>query len=383
MLILFCSAATALYKRDALAAISYPKGHIFRFRYATKYVDQTVLDHLERDTGERGIIVFADTITTTAIAEFKFYPVRIISAIRLTHLADAIYVDFELGEFLNYGSDGKKEDVWNEYLKALGKRPWPPALKSGRKEGEEGCFLLEATGSPFEVTAREKTPYENWHTVVNHLDRSVNLGKSTFLLCLGFYQIRSNWFFWHSESELKSKNNKFHSIYPVPMGKSVVLKVLLSRPSYDYDSPESVRTLSVKYGGDAFSGISKETIGSESRYDEDRTVLVCKRVFDSALSVVSIEETGDKTARSPRLTLLTKVRVPTWVMLLVIGGVAISTLLLALDEQVLRFIALLLDDAWRSALDRNVKAIAAIGKLLAPFPIAVSAYLAFKRLPIK
>jgi hypothetical protein len=167
------------------------------------------------------------------------------------------------------------------------------------------------------------------------------------------------------------------------MGQSVVLKILLSRPSFDYDDPKSARTLKITAGGDTFSGLSKSQVLSESRYNEDRTVLVCKRVFDSALSIVSIEEPGDAEVRSPRITLLTQVKVPAWIVVVLVAGVVLSAALVAFDADTLKFIATWLPDPWGKRVDGNAKALAGIGKTISPLPIGISAFLAFKRLPIK
>jgi hypothetical protein len=204
-------------------------------------------------------------------------------------------------------------------------------------------------------------------------------------LVLGFYQVKRRCLILRKsvEKRLEPTDNGFDSVYPIPMGKSVALKVLLSRPSFDYSDPNSARTLTVATGTDTFSGMSKNKIRSESRYNEDRTVLVCKRVFDTVLAFVSIEEANDTSVRSPRLTLLTKVRVPGLVTSTVVLGVVFGALLLGIDADVVKFLAAFFPEPPQGFLDSNAKPIAAIAKLLSALPVGIAAYVAFKRLPIK
>jgi hypothetical protein len=98
---------------------------------------------------------------------------------------------------------------------------------------------------------------------------------------------------------------------------------------------------------------------------------------------VSVEEVGNIDVRSPRLTLLTRVKVPRLVVSAVVGGVAISALLLALDAEVVKFLSTFFWGSPQNWLDTNAKSIAAVFKLLSPIPVGFSAYLAFKKLPIK
>ena len=376
MIYLFCSASTLLYKRDALRSIAYPAGHIFRYRYLRKYVDRKVLDSLHQYEGATALLVYADTLERDGARDFSFYPLRKVNLLRLSSAAGAVYVDFRFGEFVNYGSDSKKRDSWDEFLKRMPGRPWPP------KSTHQGSFLLDVDDEA-QITTGDANQTDCWGYLVNQLDLSRDLSKSTFCLVQGFYYASQDRYGCYSETKLDAIDNTYDSIYPIPMGESVVLKLLLWRPTYDYDNPDSARKLSIKVGADAFASMSKNEVCSESRYDEDRTVLVCKRVFDNVLSFVSIEEPGDVGARSPHLTLLTKVRVPTWVIAGVVLLVGTGTFLLALDAEFFAFVATFLDGPWRSYLNEYGKVLATLTKLAGAVAIAVSTYLAFKRLPIK
>lgn len=377
MLYLFCSAAAPLYKRDALECISYPAGHIFRFRYAVKYVEPGVLTNPKSFVGKQALLVFLDTVGSPKPIEFDFYPLRMVMILRMEVTAGAIYIDFGFGEFVNYVTGDERRDAWDRFFKNLASRPWPPGVKSG--PNPDGRFVLSYELNPPDMTTESLRPYDNWNSVVNQLDKTKDLADSTFCLVQGFYEAGGQM----SESKLASTSQGFDSIYPIPMGKSVVLKTLLSRPSFDYANPKSARTLTISTVGDVFAGMSKNKILSESRYNEDRTVLVCKRVFDTVLAIVSIEEANTESVRSPRLTLLTRVQVPRLIIGFVVGGVALAALLLAMETEVIKFVATLMPSSIEEWLTPNSKTIAAIAKLFAPVPVAISAYIAFRKLPIK
>jgi hypothetical protein len=384
MLYLFCSAAVPLYKRDALESMSYPPGHIFRFRYDRAYVQPAVLNCLKKYKGKDGVLVFADTVGTIGAMDFSFLPVRRIKTMRLVPAASAIYVDFRLGEFLNYGEGVQRRGEWDRFLKDLPARPWPPLAKSGRPAEQQGYFVLAPVPGLPGMTTESSIPYENWQSVVRHLDSSKDLAESTFYLILGFFRVKRRWFVRpRAEIRIRARDNQFDSIYPVPMGQSVVLKILLSRPTFKYDEPQSTRVLKITASGDAFLGLSKDKVHSESRYNEDRTIIVCKRIFDSALSALSIEESNTQEVRTARVTLLTRIKVPAWVLGTVVLGVVVSTLLLAVDADSLRFVATFLRDPWKGMMESNAKALGAIAKALSPLPVGLSAFLAFKKLPIK
>src|SRR5258708_34386756 len=71
------------------------------------------------------------------------------------------------------------------------------------------------------------------------------------------------------------------------MGTSVVLKLLFFRSS---KAPRiSDQSLEIKTDGDAFAGFSQKEIPVLSRYNEERVLIACKRVFDSVFAPIIIE----------------------------------------------------------------------------------------------
>lgn len=390
MIYLFCSASKPLYKRDALESSCYPPGHLFRFRYDNKYVDPSIWAKPKAYAGEKGVIVFLDSIGSAGQKNFAFFPLRMIRTVRLFPEGSAIYVDFRLGDFINFGAEGDNtlEASFKHFFESLPNRPWPPPEESGRKKpgDTEGYFIVSnLRGNPVFPT-KCRIAHEAWENLIRRLNKTSGLSNSTFFQVLGFYKIRRAvpliWNF--SEVPINAKDNSFDSIYPLPMGKSVILKLLFSRPSFDPTKEYASRTLELKIGSEAFVGASKTVIHSESRYNEERIVLVCKRVFDSFMATVSIEQQQEPaTILAPKPFFLTRIKVPRFVIGIVILGVVVSTLLLGLDADSVKLAGTWLIPNHAKFFEDNSKVLSTLMKAVAPLPIGLSTYLAFRKLPLK
>jgi hypothetical protein len=400
MIYLFCSASRPLYKRDALECTCYPSGHLFRFRYEKTYIDPAIWDKPESFRGKEGLIVFIDTVGEEGHKDFDFLPIRKIKTVRLFPKGLAIYIDFKFGDFINYGpeNDETQRISWRQFFESLPNRPWPPAEKSGRKkEDSEGYFAMSKPLDNPEFPTKCKTAFEAWETLIRRLNKTNDLKDGTFFQILGFYMIKRILTIPGvdltmpfpalgrlSEVPLRSKDNSYDSIYPLPMGKSVVLKLLFSRPTYDSHIGDSRRALEVKAGTEAFAGLSKNIIYSESRYNEERIVLVCKRVFDSFLSPVSIEQQNEPSnIQSPKPFLLTRIKVPKRIVSWIIGGVMLSTFLVGFDADMVNLFGGWIFPNSTKFIMVNAKTLSAIAKFLATIPIGLSAFYAFRRLPLK
>lgn len=385
MIYLFCSAATALYKQDALDCTCYPEGHLFRFRYSKSYVDPQIWEETKKFENKDGIMVFIDTVGPDGKKDFDFYPVRKITTIRFHKEGSAIYIDFKFGPFINYGpqNDDRLKIAWDQFFKNLPNRPWPPPERSGRNE--QRYFILsnakDQKGPDFPTSG--SVPNEPWENVIQRLDKTEGLGGSTFFQVLGFYEIKKtllNIVPPYQEVPIRPMDNSYDSIYPLPMGKSVVLKFLLSRPSYD---PKDQRNLELKASGDSFVGLSKEIVHSNSRYNEERIILVCRRVFDSVLSAVSIKQKNEPEGiQSPKPFLLTKIKVPRRIVGVVVGGVVFSALLLSFDPNSIERLGQLLP-THADFLKQNAGFLSGLCKAFAVALVGISGYLAFRRLPLK
>lgn len=388
MIYLFCSAATPLYKRDALESTCYPQHHLFRFRYRTNYVDPHILSCPNNHQQQEGVIVFLESIGKEGSKDFDFFPIRKITTIRLFTEGQALYIDFSFGEFINYGpaKDDAQKQVWSKFFRNLAHRPWPQPHQSGRHvDDSEGYFILCNKENNPSFPTKEQQSQQAWESIISRLAVTKDLGDSTFFQILGFYRTKSAWFQYppYKEVPVIPRNNSFESIYPLPMGETIVLKLLFSRPTYDYKL-ESRRLLEISYGQDAFAGVSKSEISSESRYNQERIILVCKRVLDSFLSQVSIEQKSKPdSGQAPKPFLLISIQVQKWIVSVVVIGVFLSTLLVAMDVDSIKFLGTIIFPNNTQFIENNAKVLSTIAKAIASITISVSAFFAFRRLPIK
>ncbi len=407
-LFLFCSAAKPLYKRDALDSVCYPEGYLFRFRYDRKYVDENVWNSPETYEGKDGILVFLDNnpeespgfwhtwFRTTpegkrGSREFHFYPIRRIRTSRLFHRGRALYVDFRCGDFLNYGleNDEERRHRWEDYFLSLSNRPLLPGGPG------DGKFILWVDGKTVDFESTESIEQEAWESVVARLDKTERLGGSAFFRILGLFRIApavrigEHWIPLPvigplSEIPICLEDDTYNSFYCVPMGKSCVLKVLFSRPSYDETTPDAGRRrFRVNFDQAAFIGGSKEIVYSESKYNEERILLVSRRTFESFTSAVSIEEDGRGTMASmmdaPQPILLTRIRVPRLLIAFIVLLVVLSAYLLALDAESVKSLSTLASQ-YSPTLGQLVPSLA---KPIGLGATALATFLLIRRLPIK
>lgn len=389
MIYLFNSASTPLYKRDALECLCYPPGHLFRFRYRHRHVDPNILNCPQNSRKKEGVIVFLDSVGQVGEQKFEFLPIRKMRTVRLFREAEALYIDFKFGEFINYGPQGdqSRQAAWHDFFLKLQNRPWPPQQRSGRAADDpEGYFILwNKTGDP-EFPTDSAVSNEAWESLIFRADNTLALKNSTFFQILGLYEIkrRPPWVGRLQEVLLKPRDNSYESIYPVPMGKSVGLKLLFSRPSFDPNDKSQRRELTLTFSREAFAGVSKEIVSSESRYNQERIVLVCRRVFDSFLSPISIKLKDASTElTTPSPFILTRIRVPRFTIGVVIAGVVLTTFLIGLDSDSIVFLGTLVFPGQSDFLEKNATMLSTVSKTISPLPIALSTYLAFRKLPLK
>jgi hypothetical protein len=163
------------------------------------------------------------------------------------------------------------------------------------------------------------------------------------------------------------------------------LKVLLSRPSYR-DAKEARRRLDIRFSPEAFIGISKKEIYSESRYNEENVVFVCKRTHDPILSSVSFEQRKEKkTIQAPKPFILTQTEVPPSIVSSIIVGSIAGAALLGLDSDSIATIG-----SWISKylgcgtfIVGNAKTLSVFAKMISGILVSLCAYWAFRKLPMK
>lgn len=417
MFYLFSSDSTPRYQTDILDVLCYPARHIFRFRYQDQYVSDEVKQLVgakKPPKNEPGIIIYAEHEAKGPYREFAFYPVRQVTIERVFVKGSIYYVDFRLGAFVDYGRGANAEKRKREYqskLNALNFHPvpllqeddshkwgkvWDIASKTladydekiAEKQLLNGYyFSYEAKSSLGEVLSSDPLA---WESVVNTLSRSPSMKSSLFFLTSGFYRVRRAWKVGeYRESPIESFDDGWNTKYPLPMGKSVVLKLLFYRPE---DSPNIYpQKLGVNVDKDVLAGISHQEILVQSHYNEERVELAFKRVFDSALSALSIEVTPDNSAGqkvlAPHPFFLIKVTVPRRTLIFILLGLLLAPFLLTLSPDYLIHIGKgqILQSYARGFGDfiaRNAGDLATYSKALAASVTLIAGYLGFRRLPI-
>ena len=140
----------------------------------------------------------------------------------------------------------------------------------------------------------------------------------------------------------------------------------------------------MKLAAESFAGASKDVLLSDSRYNEERIVVVCKRVFDSVFSMISIEQEEEPAdVQAPKPFLLTWIQVPKSIIGVVILGVVLTTLLLGCDAELIKLLGTWLSPNHAQFFEEKAKILCSLAKASAAIPVGISAYLAFRRFPLK
>jgi hypothetical protein len=325
------------------------------------------------------------------------------------------YVDFRLGAFIDYRQGESSESRKSRYqsrLRALKFHPLPllqedanrkwgkvwhlPSQemidytdKSPQKETTHGYyFSFEAKSSLDEVTGVTTIV---WESVVDVLSRAPSMNSALFFMATGFYRVeRAGKIGKYRESRITSFDEGWNTKYPLPMGKSVVLKLLFYRPE---DTPNIYpQRLTVNVDKDVLAGISQQEILVHSHYNEERVELAFKRVYDSVLSSLAIEYKPDEAScvvkvLAPHPFFLIKVTVPRRTLVFILLGLLVAPVLLTLSPDYLVHIGKgqILQSRFSSLGDfiaRNAGDLATYSKALAASVTLIAGYLGFRRLPI-
>lgn len=327
MFYLFSSDYEPRFKRNVLDVLCYPENHIFRFRYHVYHVPPEIqkwstdgeLVAKLKEVGTKGLAIYAETAGEIPNKTFDFYPLREIEIIRIQVLGNIYYIDMRLGRFMDYFSE--RQDKAQSQLKKLQDAikqtsfyPLPQLTRKPDSEDKQGLTwsndgqLGPYTGTPgftnqgyfflHNATAKCGINYalgksgdpRAWESVVEILSAAPSMVSSLFYLVEGFYRKRKkylNLFGGHEESLIQPKDDGWDTRYPLKMGTSVVLKLLFFRSS---KAPRiSDQSLEIKTDGDAFAGFSQKEIPILSRYNEERVLIACKRVFDSIFAPIVID----------------------------------------------------------------------------------------------
>ncbi len=329
MFYLFSSDFATRYKRNVLDVLCYPEGHIFRFRYQDYHVSDDIKswgkcrDQLAgklKELGTKGITIYAETTGAAPDRTFNFYPTREVEVIRIQVVGSVYYVDLKLGEFIDYTDQSTTNSgPFQDTIKKAKFYPLPPLTNKkdvsgnelAEKEGltwykdkdgpthyippgpsTQGFFFYYVPDASANLIKYSKGGLSNlraWESVVEELSSAESMKACVFYLIEGFYKVRRRWPLLgrHEEYLISPKDNGWDTRYPLKMGKSFVLKLLFYRSSKA--NPILPQTLEIKTDGDAFAGFSQKEILILSRYNEERILIACKRVFDSIFAPIIIE----------------------------------------------------------------------------------------------
>jgi hypothetical protein len=355
-----------------------------------------------------------------------------VDLVRIFVRGSVYYVDVRLQQFVNYGSDADgRETVHRALTDRIRRVPfyplpqlkedssgtrsglaWPlgrkaslsrPELFTGLSEQEQskvsqGYFLIltPSTGEDWNLPTAESTLHQSWESVVDTLGRTSSMSECTFFLIAGFHRVRSRWRLRNRriETVLRSSDDGWASAYLLPMGRIAVLKLLFYRPDLGIAGEISPRTIDVRTEGDVFSSVSHKKIHISSRYNEERLLFACKRVFDSVLAAISLEplfeDEGnpgrEEVVLAPRPYLLVAVRVPKSVVFWILLGLATAPLFLTAGPDLLRDTGKQLTELGYEVVgyffETHALLLAGLSKAFAITLTLVAGYLGFRRLPV-
>jgi len=230
-----------------------------------------------------------------------------------------------------------------------------------------------------------------WQSVVDVLGHSPTMKSCLFFLTTGFYRVKRAWKIGSfQETLIEGFDDGWNTKYPLPMGKTVVLKLLFYRPE---DSPNIYpQNLAINVDKDVVAGISQQEILVHSHYNEERIELALKRVYDSVLSALSIEykpnvDPAVQAVLTPHPFFLIKVTVPRRTLIFILAGLLLAPILLTLSPDYLVHIGKgqILQSRTKGLGDfiaRNAGDLATYAKALAASVTLIAGYLGFRRLPI-
>jgi hypothetical protein len=304
MYYIFSSASRDLYKRGVLETCAYPGGHVHRYRYSDRLVPHDIQGTPERLLGQDCAIVYA--YEGQRNAEFEFLPLRCGVIVECNIESGFLFVDVELGSFLDYAGDtgANRLDSWKTVIGNHNSRPHPRGAPGG-----EGYFIYE--DKELDGLFSERDREISWKGVIDALSRTP-LNDCVTYQVLGFYKV-TGWRHrmaqvirallakslslpifrpkvWSSHPIqfvlrflLKKSEQRIDPVirgsdcwYELPMGGTVLLRLIVYRPE-DLASGNS-KTLILNFDRQAFSSVSESSLAIESRYDDIRTLLSCARL---------------------------------------------------------------------------------------------------------
>ncbi len=328
MVYLFSSTSRELYKRSVLDGCCYPEGHVLRFRYSENFVQESVKKTPNLLLQQKGLMIFADPPTTAqqdrpstskgpasvtpALPEFRFYPIREVRIVKVLSVANLLFVDAELGQFVNYGTGSVNEQLWSDSIRNLADHPRP------EPHSGNSFFVYWSDAPAFAYSVTEDHTHDAWRSVIDRINQS-SLQECITYQISGFYYVEGrrgrakNW--WTNQRALlaiavrtKSRIRKWlaycltpqsepigksinpsygagNCVYAFKTGRSVVLRMLFYRKT-EKDLKNQI--LKLIWDRQVFSSASKDEFRIQSRYNQEDILLTCSRLSERTLSTLRI-----------------------------------------------------------------------------------------------
>jgi hypothetical protein len=278
MIYLISSAFRTPYVRDILAVTCLPKNYILPFRYIPSWVEPQFLDPKQirkRLHGREGVIVYADIRQTAeAVAQYVFYPVRMVTIVEPSFDGSILYVPMVLGNFVDYGG-GKadRQKIWDGEIKKL-----PLAPGNGNK------FIFEGTGEPARFYLKRPANLEEWagaaHGWQSVVEQLVATDRFRFAT---FFQIDR--LFVGENKGIEPRRKGSYTVYKLAADKTFGIEISFYQRTGEYLEG---RKVSVVANEDLFSGDVGRSVFADYQYNRVTIHLLTKRRFENDLSTINI-----------------------------------------------------------------------------------------------
>jgi hypothetical protein len=418
MFSLYSSDSSVRYLQDVLDCIAFPQGQIVQFRYDIKYVEPRISLWTKHSDGRLRIprefdrsaqLIYAERQAVAPSLEFSFYPFRLARIIQIRQIGSALYVDLRLQEFPSYesGVDAARHSLAKvtEAIQAQPMYPLPPLLDrkgliwrdgvkvhvDGGTQASSGYFFRVAPPNQQNLVRVHSDDQRSWEQVVEVLGSTKEFAASTFFRLAGIRRARPWWLRWFGsyDGPVKQSTRFVESEYWLPAGAYAIVACRSYRPR---SSPHRLeRIINVTAEGDGFVGAWPQEIMVDSRYNEQRVILACKRVLDAIISPIVFSIASDSPSLQnelkaprvigPRVLLLMRVYAPRWIVSTMFVCFILGTIILSLGPD--SYLKLFNTYQRLSGFVGWEGVFAAGGKLLGGFITAFGAYLGFRRLPLR
>ena len=313
MIALFSSDFVPRYKEDAILTLCYPSQHVIVLRYRAGLVDNTIREwkvgsdenvHIPVFFSRKAILIYAET----SGADFLFYPFRFVRLEHCWKRGEIYFLAVSLQKYVDYGTSdmvGKLNELRNAII-STPTRPYPPQPQHKLETTELDSATTRAN-RPFApalglyaysmgkqesgiigACRTKRNDDATWQSVVHIAQQSPDLQKHLFYRIRGLYTLKKSFLPRRrfTETPITPRTLVAESLYPLPIGDLIVMKVDSFRPSYA--TPFEPIRLKINPYGDNLIGVGHQEFQVHSRYNEERIILACKRVLEDTLTPITV-----------------------------------------------------------------------------------------------